>query len=117
MELKEFIDHTLTDIVQGTLSASDKLKDNIIVAPMTNKEYHDFPAVSFSSVGAKQAPLTVVSFKVNVEAVESHTIDGKVEAGFLNVVGANAKGEISNSGGTHHEVSFSVPFVWKQRGR
>ena len=40
-----------------------------------------------------------------------------VTGGLLNVVSGKAKGSASHASETEHEVTFSVPLVWKQKGR
>mgnify|MGYP006916140556 CR=1 FL=1 len=118
MELKDFIKHTLADIVKGTLAASEELKEDVALCCHTNKEYHGYPSVSYvSNMREKQAPVTVVGFKVRIEVEDTAEADGCVGGGLLNVVSGRAKGGISHASGTEHEVTFSVPLVWKQKGR
>lgn len=118
MELKDFIKQTLAEIVKGTMEASEELKDDIVLCYHTNREYHGYPSVSYASnMRDKQAPVTVVGFKVKLEVEDTTGADGSVRGGLLNVVSGNAKGSVSHTIGTEHEVTFSVPLVWKQKGR
>lgn len=118
MELKEFIKQTLAEIVKGTMESSEELEEDVALCYHTNKEYHGYPSVSYvSNMREKQAPVTVVGFKVKLEVEDTVGTDGSVTGGLLNVVSGKAKGSVSHASGTEHEVTFSVPLVWKQKGR
>lgn len=116
MKLNEYIRKTLADIVNGTMAAREDLKDDVALCVHTDKEYNGHPSVSYTSAARiKQAPLTVVGFKVRVQVSDSVSADGKVEADVLNVVGGSVSGERSFSDASVHEVTFSIPIVWKQK--
>ncbi len=42
------------------------------------------------------------------------TVDGSAKTSVLNVVGTSMKGTDSTSNGLLQEVSFSIPFAWKE---
>ena len=116
MKLNEFITKTLSEIVEGVRSAEKDLKDDVALCYHTNKEHIGYPSVTYrSSLHDYQAPLTVVSFKVNVCVEEECSADGKASAGILNVFGGTAGGKITGSGAEAHEVGFSLPLVWKKK--
>lgn len=118
MELKEYIKQTLAEIVKGTMEASEELKEDVALCYHTNKEYHGCPSVSYvSNMREKQALVTVVGFKVKLEVEDTVGTDGSVTGGLLNVVSGKVKGSASHASETEHEVTFSVPLVWKQKGR
>lgn len=117
MKLEDFIRETLTEIVKGTLAAGEDLKDDVLLCCHA-KEYNGYPSVSYAaSLKDRQAPVTVVGFKVKLEVEHCAEADGSVGGCFLNVVSGNAKGNFLQASGTEHEVTFSVPLVWKQKGR
>lgn len=117
MELREFIKRTLSDIVNGTVEASEELTEHVAMCHHA-KEYHDYPSVTYTSnLKEKQAPVTVVGFKVRIEVEDAASADGSAGGALLNVVSGKAKGEISHTSAAQHEVAFSVPLVWKQMGR
>ena len=118
MEVKEVIKQNLAEIVKGTMESSEELEEDVALCYHTNKEYHGYPSVSYvSNMREKQAPVTVVGFKVKLEVEDTVGTDGSVTGGLLNVVSGKAKGSVSHASGTEHEVTFSVPLVWKQKGR
>lgn len=118
MELNVFITKTLSEIVEGVRNAEKDLKDDVALCYHTNKEYAGYPSVTYKySLHDYQAPLTVVSFRVNVCVEEENSADGKVNAGVLSVFGASSGGKISSSSAEAHEVGFSLPLVWKKKDR
>lgn len=40
-----------------------------------------------------------------------------MNAGILNVLGGGISGEASQTSATTHELTFSVPIAWKEKGR
>lgn len=115
MDLKEFVSQSLCDIVSGTKDAAEKLKDDITVCAHTSGEYIGYPSVSYTAnMKTHRTPLTVVNFKLQVQVEEKLTVDGSAKANVLNVVGTSMKGTDSTSNGLLQEVSFSIPFAWKE---
>lgn len=116
MELKEYIKKTLTDIVEGTMQASEEMKGKVAIGYHSNGPYEGSPFVEYESeMKRKYAPVTVVDFKVKVEVVEGTAAEGGVKAGIINVAGGKVQGEISTTIEEGNEVSFSIPIVWKNR--
>lgn len=116
MELKEFIKAALSDIVAGVREAGNDLKGDVAMCYHTNKAYNGYPSVSYEwQMKEKQAPMTVVDFKVRVEVIEGEATDKGASASLLNVVGAGAHVERTQSNATMQELSFSVPMVWLEK--
>lgn len=117
MELKDFIKTAIKDITEAVRDVEDELSQDVLIRVHTNMEYNGFPSVSYKSVThEKQAPMTVVGFRVRVRAEDKTSTDGKVSANVLNVIGGGINGESTQSSETTQELSFSIPIVWKERG-
>lgn len=116
MELKDFIKTALSDIVNGVKEAEEGLKEEVSIRCHTDKAFNGYPSVSYtSSMHERQAPVTIVDFKVKLQVTEGKATDGKIKAGILNVIGGGISGEISHTNETTQELSFSIPIVWKQK--
>lgn len=115
MELKEYIKKTLTDIVEGTMQASEEMKGKVAICYNTDVEYKNYPCMAYSTE-AKEicAPLTTVDFKVRVEIIERSKGDVGFELGVLNVVSGKAGKGSSTETTAGNEISFSIPLVWMQ---
>ncbi len=116
MNLQDYIKQTLTDIVRGTVLANEELKDDVVIGYHTDGTYSGCPTVTYR-LGSRQAPVTIVDFKVKVEVDEQLNADGSIKAGVLNVAGGKVTGSVSQSNATGNEVAFSIPLVWKQKGK
>ena len=118
MNLKEFISQSLSEIVCGTKEAAEKLKDDVSICANTNGDYSGYPSVSYvSSLKTRRTPLTVVSFKLQVQVMEEASVDGSTKANVLNVIGSSASGGSSTGSSLLQEVSFSIPLSWKEKDR
>jgi hypothetical protein len=116
MELKDFIKNALSDIVQGVKEAGEELKDDVSMCQHTNMAYNGYPSMGYKvSLHEWQAPLTVVGFKVKVEARQGVTASGDMQASFINVVGGGMGAEATTATEAVQELSFSVPVMWKKR--
>lgn len=116
MELKEFIKTAIADIVDGVKEAGESLKSDVVFCYHTEKAYNGYPSVSYSSaMRERQAPMTIVNFKVQVQVVNEQSAEGNVKGGFLNVIGGGIDGEVSHTSATTQELSFSIPMVWKKK--
>ena len=118
MELKEFIKTAIADIVKGTRDAGEELKGDVLLCYHTDGAYNGYPSISYKhNMKERQAPITVVEFKVRVEVEERSATERGVKAGVLNVVGGKMQGEISNSSIATNEISFAVPLAWVRKDR
>ncbi len=116
MELKEFIKTALADIVEGVRQANDDLHEEVILCYHTDSSYNGYPSVTYkSTMHEKQAPMTIVNFKVQIQAEDAHSVDGNAKASVLNVVGGGVSGEVSHTSATTQELSFSIPMVWRKK--
>lgn len=115
MELKEFIKTALADIVNGVKNAASELNEDVAMCPQTDKTYNGFPSITYKmDLREKQAPITVVGFKVMVQVEETETAGAKATAGVLNVLGGGIDGKASSTSATTQELTFSIPIVWKK---
>lgn len=116
MELKEFIKTALTEIVEGVRLADNELQGDAALCYHADGAYNGYPSITYkSSVHERQAPLTVVGFRVQVQVSNTCSADGNVKAGALNVIGGEINGKAAHASATTQELSFSVPMVWKKR--
>lgn len=116
MELKEFIKTALADIVEAVSEAGDELKNDVAMCYHTDKSYNGYPSVSYASaMHMRQAPMTVVDFKVRVQVSEENSTEKNVKGGVLRVLSAGVSDETLRSGMTTQELSFSIPMVWRAK--
>lgn len=116
MELKEFIKTALADIVEGVRQANDELCDDVVLCYHTDKAYNGYPSVTYkTAMHERQAPMTVVNFRVQVRVDESRSTEGKAKVGVLNVIGGGIDGKVARANETTQELDFSIPMVWKTR--
>lgn len=116
MELKEFIKTALADIVEAVKQAGEELHDDVALCYHTDVAYNGYPSVTYkSAMRERQAPMTVVEFKVQVEVNEKCSAEGNVKAGVLNVAGGGINGGVSHTNATAQELAFSIPMVWKKK--
>ncbi len=116
MELKEFIKTALTDIVEGVKLASESLNNDVALCYHTDRAYNGYPSVTYKTeLREKQAPLTLVGFKVQIQVSTKQSVDGNIRTNVLNVLGGEVDGEVSHTNAIVQELSFSIPMVWKKR--
>lgn len=116
MELKEFIKTALAEIVEAINEAGDELKKDVAMCYHTDREYNGYPSVSYTSaMRERQAPMTVVDFKVRVQVSEENSTEKNVKGGVLRVLSAGVSDETLRSGMTTQELSFSIPMVWRAK--
>ena len=115
MELNDFIKTALTEIVEGVRQSREGLRDDVVLCAHV-AQYNDYPSVSYKDNGhERQAPLTVVGFKVQVQVGDGHTTDGGMKVGVLNVISCGTGDEVSHTSSTAQELTFSIPMVWKKK--
>ena len=114
MELKEFIQKTLSDIVDGTTEAQKKLGGRVAVCKNSGViEYKDFPTLAYSKdMERKVVPITIVDFNVQVEVRQTLSADGKVTAEVIKLLNGGIGGGATRKTGNAQEVSFSLPLAW-----
>lgn len=113
MELKEFIQKTLSDIVDGTTDAQKKLGGRVAVCQNEDViEYRGFPTLIHGKNGRTVVPLTVVEFNVQVEVQSTLSADGKVTGEVIKILNGGIGGEATRTSGKAQEVSFSLPLAW-----
>lgn len=116
MELKEFIQKTLSDIVDGTTEAQKKLGGRVAVCQNKDViEYRGFPTLIDGSRGRRVVPLTIVEFNVQVEVQRTLSADGEVTAEVIKLLNGGISGEATRTSGNAQEVSFSLPLAWMQQ--
>ena len=116
MELKEFIKTAITDIVEGVRQANNELCDDVVLCCHTDKAYNGYPSVAYkSAMHERQAPMTVVNFRVQVRVDETCSSEGNAKAEVLNIIGGEIDGKVAHTNETMQELSFSIPLVWKKR--
>ena len=83
----------------GTIEATKEPKGKVAVGFHSNEPYDGCPSVKYEfGMKQKYEPVTVVDFKVKVEAVEgTAAAEDGVKAGILNVVDRKLHGEISST--------------------
>lgn len=116
MELREFIKTALADIVEGVRQANDELCSDVVLCYHTDKAYNSYPSVTYkSAMHERQAPMTVVNFRVQVRVDESFYTEGNAKVEVLNVIGGGIDGKTAHTNETTQELAFSIPMVWKKR--
>ena len=114
IELSEYIRLALSEIVKGVNSAREELHEDVALCAHTDKAYSDFPSVTYKAgMKEKQAPVTVVGFRVQVITSEEQNKDKGISASVLKVISGGVSGASSSSTALTQEITFSVPMVWK----
>ncbi len=100
MELKEFIEQSVSDIVDAT----QKLKQKYNLHP--NNKCHVIAAYKVSSLDYNSH---AIDFDIAVTSSESGTAKGESKIG-ISVLGANINGERGYNNEHISRIKFSIPF-------
>jgi hypothetical protein len=111
MELKEFIEETLIQVVEGVKSAQEKAeKSGACISPKGMRTGDSQRYISVG-VGNVSIPLTQIDFEIGLTSTEGEK--GKSGIGvFLGGIGIGGQGETNTKNVSVTNIKFSVPVLW-----
>lgn len=105
MELKEFIEDTLMQIVQGVKSAQDKaLEYNAIISPAEST--HETVRIN-----NKNRSVEMVDFEVILSETQTDKGEGRVSVNLMKLFKADIGGNDNKENGTRTNIKFRVPII------
>ena len=110
MELKDFIEEALTQIVEGVKSAQDKAKEqNAFISPAGVRTNNDNNMRI--EVCGKNIPLHQIDFEIALTSSEGKGNKGGIGV-FLGNIGLGTQGTSENNNTSMTRIRFSVPILF-----